>query len=586
MTNSNLKILFCGILKSPFILQDLELLKKYYTINIINLDVTNDKREGIFYFLLSLLTKDIYTLYKSDVVYIWFANLPAFPLILLSKLFKKRSILMIGGWEVANYPEINYGNQMNKLKGAITRWCLQNATVVITFCYDYKSIIKDLVPRSIVYIVPMAVDKSLCECPLPIKSDIVVTALMSLQFTDVLKGIPTFKAVAKCIPYECNIYEAMPHDILMNRLRESKVYCQLSYTESFGITNLEAMACGCVPVVTDRGALPEIVGNTGVIVPYGDVDATINAIHKAMTMDGSAARERAKMFIEDTRIQLLSSIIEGTYINIPLVSVVIPSYNSARWLDDTIGSILNQTHPNIEIILVDDCSTDNTYEIISQYKNVKYIKNNINMGECFSSRRGFDEANGEYICRLSADDMYANPDKIKHQVDFMERAGVDWTYNSINCVGETLKTAKTFTYFWMVLPTRYAHRILQVFDNYILKFPYFSFIRLFFGNPVNSSTLMFRRSSYFKSVKWADERQRTDCDGLLLYNLFLDRFKCMAIQELGAFYRIHLDQATNTSKRYLNDVRNNKLEVINKVLVGKYPLWLKYAVKIIRKYKI
>ena len=271
-------------------------------------------------------------------------------------------------------------------------------------------------------------------------------------------------------------------------------------------------------------------------------------------------------------------------LNMPLVSVVIPSYNSSKWLPDTIGSILNQTYSNIEIIVVDDCSTDNTHETISKFPMVKYLKNSVNMGECFSSRRGFDEAKGYYICRLSADDMYANPDKIKHQVKIMENVSIDWSYNNINCVGETLETSKIINYFWMPLPTRYAHKILLLFDNYILKFPYFVFIRMFFGNPINSSTLMFRKSSYMRSAKWTNGNRRTDCDGLLLYNLFLDRFKCMAIQELGSFYRIHPEQATNISKRYLSDVRSNKLEAINKVLTGNYPLWLKGVVKIILKF--
>jgi glycosyltransferase involved in cell wall biosynthesis len=340
------------------------------------------------------------------------------------------------------------------------------------------------------------------------------------------------------------------------------------------------MACGCVPVVTDRGALPEVVENTGIVVPYGDVDATIKAIHIALSMDGSSARERAKFFIKEKRLQMLSDILENNYL--PLVSIVIPSYNSAQWLPDTIGSILNQTYKNIEIIVVDDCSNDNTYEVVSKFKNVKYIKNEINMGECYTSCRGFEQSSGDYICRLSSDDMYANPDKIKHQVEIMEKTGADWSYNSINCVGETLETSKTHRYYWLVIPTRYGHLILQLFDNYILKFPYLAFMRLFFGNPVNSSTLMIKKLSYMKSAKWASGKQRTDCDGLLLYNLFLKRFKCVAICELGVFYRIHSNQMSY-APNYLQAVRSNKLEAINKVLNGDYPIWLKFMVKIIRR---
>ena len=271
--------------------------------------------------------------------------------------------------------------------------------------------------------------------------------------------------------------------------------------------------------------------------------------------------------------------------NDPLVSVIIPSYNCAQWISDTIQSIIDQTYSNIEIIVVDDCSTDNTYEIISKFNNVKYIKNSMNMGECITSRRGFDESKGNYICRLSADDMYANINKIKNQVNIMEKTNTDWSYNSINCIGETLKTSIILNYFWMPIPHKFGNKLFLIyFNNIILKFPYFAFLMLFFRNPVNSSTLMFKRSSYMKSEKWSSGKRRTDCDGLLLYNLFLKRFKCISIQELGSFYRIHSNQMSYNPK-YIIDIYENKREVINKVLNEDYPLWLKFAVKIIRKIK-
>jgi glycosyltransferase involved in cell wall biosynthesis len=583
MITSNIKILFCGMLKSPFILRDLELLQQYYEVIPVNLDIVQESREGFIIYIWSVMTRIIFKLRHVDLVYIWFADIHTFPLLVLAKLFKKKSIVLIGGWEVANYPEINYGNQSNMWRGAITRWCIRNSDIVIVTSLAYKNITKSIEPKSNICIIPMTIDKSLCEYPLPIKSNKIVTALFTLKFTGTLKGIPIFKAAEKEVPYECIIYEGIPHDILMDKLREAKVYCQLSYTESFGVTNLEAMACGCVPIVTNRDALPEIIGDTGLVVPYGDVQATVDAMYKAMTMDGTKARERSKLFLKENRIKMLTEIIKNDYIDEPLVSVVIPAYNAAQWLPDTIGSILNQTYPNVEIIVVDDCSTDNTYDIVSKFDTIKYIKNSVNMGECFSSRRGFDEAKGYYICRLSADDMYANPDKIKHQVESLEKSGGDFSYNSINCIGETIKTSVISETYWMVIPTRYGHKVLQLFDKYILKFPHLAFLRILLGNPINSSTLMFRKSSYMRSEKWTTGETRTDCDGLLLYNLFLQKFKCVVMREMGSFYRLHPDQATNISLTYKDDMHRHKLEVINKVLYGVYPLWLKFMVKIIKK---
>lgn len=584
MKDPNSKIVFCGMVGSPFIQQDLELLQQYYDVIPINLNkIQRSKKDFVIY-----IWSDIYRVYtslkKSNIIYIWFVDVHTFPFLILSKLLHKKSIILVGGWEVASYPEINYGNQLNSWRGAVTRWCLRNSDIVIVPSNAYKEITLSIEPRSNICIVPMAIDKSLCEHPLPEKSDTIITALFMLKFTtSVLKGIPTFKSASEQVPYNCVIYEGIKHSTLMDRLREAKVYCQLSYTESFGVTNLEAMACGCVPIVTDRDALPEIVDGVGIIVPYGDVNATITAMYNAMRMDGNLARERSKLFIREERIKMLSKVIETDYKNEPLVSVVIPSYNSAHWLTDTIESILKQSYSNIEIIVVDDCSTDNTYDVVSKFNKVKYIKNYINMGECISSRKGFDIANGSYICRLSSDDMYINPDKIKNQVAIMMKTGADFSYNSINLSGESLDTAKEVDTFWMIVPVKYGNKMLQIFDNYILKFPYLAFVRILLGNPINSSTLMFRKSSYMNSEKWTTGKTRTDCDGLLLYSLFLQKYKCIAIHEMGSFYRLHPNQATNISSTYKDDMRKHKLEVINKVLyAGNYPWWLKFLVNIIK----
>ena len=76
----------------------------------------------------------------------------------------------------------------------------------------------------------------------------------------------------------------------------------------------ESMLCECIPVITRRGAIPEVVGDTGVYVPYGDVNATIDAIGKALKSDkGKAARKRIKdMFPIEKREKKLVEVIRKT----------------------------------------------------------------------------------------------------------------------------------------------------------------------------------------------------------------------------------------------------------------------------------
>ncbi len=110
-----------------------------------------------------------------------------------------------------------------------------------------------------------------------------------------------------------------------------------------------------------------------------------------------------------------------------LVSVVIPCYNSARWIAEAIDSIFSQTYPNIEIIVVDDGSTDFSLEIIKGYGNrIKYIRQE-NQGGNVARNRGFQISKGKYIQWLDADD-YLLPEKIARQVEFLEQNNFDVVY--------------------------------------------------------------------------------------------------------------------------------------------------------------
>jgi glycosyltransferase involved in cell wall biosynthesis len=103
---------------------------------------------------------------------------------------------------------------------------------------------------------------------------------------------------------------------LLELYRRAGVYVQISYHESFGVALAEAMACECVPVVTDRAALPEVVGECGIYVHYGDINATAVAIKKAFEQKelGRCARKRiVNMFSlgkrEEKLVKLLISLI-------------------------------------------------------------------------------------------------------------------------------------------------------------------------------------------------------------------------------------------------------------------------------------
>ncbi|MGY0287368.1 MAG: glycosyltransferase family 2 protein [Candidatus Methanodesulfokora washburnensis] len=109
--------------------------------------------------------------------------------------------------------------------------------------------------------------------------------------------------------------------------------------------------------------------------------------------------------------------------NSSLISVILPTYNRARLLRRAIQSILNQTYQNFEIIVVDDCSNDNTEEVVKSFcdKRIRYIRNRRHMGAPFSRNIGIKVAHGKYIAFQDSDDIWL-PKKLAKQINAFENS--------------------------------------------------------------------------------------------------------------------------------------------------------------------
>lgn len=106
----------------------------------------------------------------------------------------------------------------------------------------------------------------------------------------------------------------------------------------------------------------------------------------------------------------------------PLVTVFIPLFNGEEFIRETIESVLTQTYPFIEVLIIDDGSTDNSIKIVKTFtdKRIRLLKNNTNRGIPYTRNRGLSEARGKYLAVLDADDL-AFPNRIEKQLDFMEK---------------------------------------------------------------------------------------------------------------------------------------------------------------------
>ena len=115
-----------------------------------------------------------------------------------------------------------------------------------------------------------------------------------------------------------------------------------------------------------------------------------------------------------------------------LVSIIMPSYNTGRFIRETIESVLKQTYSDWELIIVDDCSTDDTDAVVAPYladSRILYIKNDVNSGAAISRNRALREAKGKWIAFLDSDDIWL-PEKLEKQIAFMEQNGYDFSYTS------------------------------------------------------------------------------------------------------------------------------------------------------------
>ena len=124
--------------------------------------------------------------------------------------------------------------------------------------------------------------------------------------------------------------------------------------------------------------------------------------------------------------------------SMPLVSVIVPTYNRADFLCQAIESVLAQTHTNIELHVVDDGSTDESGKILKSYSTDKRIHTYFqeNSGQAVARNLGVQHAKGEYICFLDSDNVWL-PDKIERQLEIFERnPSVDVVYGDLITIDE------------------------------------------------------------------------------------------------------------------------------------------------------
>ena len=204
-----------------------------------------------------------------------------------------------------------------------------------------------------------------------------------------------------------------------------------------------------------------------------------------------------------------------------LVSVVIPVYNAGKYLIPAINSILNQTYKNLEIIFVDDCSTDDSYKILKQYADhdtrIKLLKNQKQRGVSITVKKAIDMATGDYIARMDADDI-ALPDRISKQVAYLKK-----NERTVAVGGQCLLIdAKGHIIGKKTFPTQFKHIYKYIFE----------FV------PVQQPTLMIAAHRLPKDFEYYRDGMNTAEEVELFFKLF-QYGKVENLSEVVLMYRIH-----------------------------------------------
>jgi glycosyltransferase involved in cell wall biosynthesis len=218
----------------------------------------------------------------------------------------------------------------------------------------------------------------------------------------------------------------------------------------------------------------------------------------------------------------------------PAISVILPVFNAEKYLKDSIESLLAQSFGDFELIIIDDCSTDKSFEILKTFADprIRLYRNDENLKVVKTLNKGLKLAQSKFIARMDADDI-AHPQRFEQQIKFFDKNP------DVDIVGTWVQTFGTES---DIMRAAIEHDHIKV--------------RLFFLNPMFHPVVMFKRDSFLNNDLWYRDFY-SNAEDYGLWVEAIDKVKFANIPQILLKYRIH---ATNVSvlkasnKQVLNDI--------------------------------
>jgi glycosyltransferase involved in cell wall biosynthesis len=309
MSSPAARILFVYSRESSFIAIDREILRERWSVR-------DWRQQGPVVNVVALAR----AVARSDLVFGWFASWHTFWPVTLAWLMRKPSILVIGGYDTANLPEIPYGVQGRGLMRFVSRWAMKRATrLLANSAYSRTEAARNAgVDPARVTVVHHGVPDPFGQLPAGERERMALTVGIVDRRNLARKGLSAFVRAAALLPDVAFVLAGrwddaaadelrdtapsnvtltgwVEQEVLHDYYRRASVYVQASSHEGFGLSVAEGMLAGCIPVTTRAGALPEVVNRVGVQVDDQDPNALAAAIERALASsdeDRVAARER------------------------------------------------------------------------------------------------------------------------------------------------------------------------------------------------------------------------------------------------------------------------------------------------------
>jgi len=228
-------------------------------------------------------------------------------------------------------------------------------------------------------------------------------------------------------------------------------------------------------------------------------------------------------------------------------SVILPNYNGSRFLKKTITSVLNQTYKNFELIVIDDCSTDSSIEIIKDFikidKRIRYFKTKKNSGNVAIPRNlGISKSKGRYVAFIDADD-YWYPDKLSYQINNIKNHLLSFTAANYQIEGSKKKSGFFLNFFRIILQIFILNKIRKK-----------GFYWLYIYNPFLISSALINKKIITKNYFEIDSNIREDL------KLWLTLFK-----NLNKKFIFHSKILVTITRAKLS-MSHNRIEEFNKII--------------------